>query len=485
MNCMAEQTLKDKTARGLFWGFLNSGAMQLLNAVFGIVLARLLSQEDYGLIGMLTIFTAIASSLQESGFISALIGRKNANGTDFNSVFWFNISVSAAIYVLFFLCAPLLAAFYNEPILTSLFRYYSLGFFIASFSIVPRAILLKEMKQKELAVISVLSLVISGSVGITMAFMGFAYWGLATQSICYVASVSILSWCYAAWKPSFEISMQPVREMFGFSSRMLVTNIFNQLNQNIFSVVLGKIYTKHEVGIYNQANKWNCMGTSIISGMVQGVAQPMFVKMGDDPERLRRALSKMLRFTAFVSFPAMFGLALVAPEFIEILLGAKWLSSAQLLRIICIGGAFLPLSLLFSNFIISRGKSGIYMWNTIAQGLALLAAILLIHFMGGGIFAMVWAYVGITVLWLCIWSIFARREIGFPFVQLLKDLLPFMLLAAASMLFTAYVTSRIGSIYLLLPLRIVIAAAVYLSLLYLCGAKILRECLDYLFKKTR
>lgn len=481
----AENTLKDKTAKGFLWAFLNNGTMQVLNVIFGIVLARNLSQDDYGLIGMLTIFTAIASSLQDSGFVTALTNKKDATFTDYNSVFWFNISVSACIYIIFFLCAPLVSDFYDEPLLTPLFRYYSLGFFAASFSIVPRAILFKQIKQKELAIVTVVALLISGTVGVLMVLNGMAYWGLATQSIVYTSVVSVLSWIISGWRPSFSVTMRPVREMFGFSCKMLITYIFNQVNQNIFSVVLGKIYTKSEVGIYNQANKWNTMGASTINGMVQGVAQPAFVQVGDDLERFRRVFSKMLRFTCFVSFPAMLGLALVAPEFIVVLITEKWLPSASLMRILCIAGSFLPIATLYFNVIISRGKSSIYMWNIIAQGITILAAILLIHYLGGTITTMVWAYVAITVGWIGVWNYFVWREIRFTLWQTLRDIVPFFVISAVTMLITYYITQGISNVYLLLASRIVLAAAIYLLAMWLCGAKILKESIAYLLKKGK
>lgn len=481
---MAE-SLKDKTAKGFLWGFLNNSTMQVLNAVFGVILARKLSQNDYGLIGMMAIFTAIAASLQDSGFVSALTNRKNPTHQDYNSVFWFNIGVSACMYILFFCSAPLLAIFYNEPLLTPLFQYYSLAFFAASFSIVPRAILFKQIRQKELAVVTIVALFLSGIVGVSMAFMDMAYWGLATQSICYTALVSIISWYISGWRPSLQITFQPIREMFGFSSRMLLTNIFNQLNNNIFAVVLGRFYTKSEVGLYNQANKWNTMGASTITGMVQGVAQPAFVQVGDDVQRLRRVFSKMLRFTCFVSFPAMFGLALVAPEFIVILITDKWLGSAMLMRILCVGGAFLPITALYQNIIVSRGKSQTYMWNTIAQGLTILTSILLIHFMGGDIELMVYTYVAIVILWIGIWNYFVWREIRFSLIQTLRDILPFMVITTATMIVTYYATLGISNIYILLATRIAVATAIYLLLMWVCGAKILRECAGYILKKNR
>lgn len=480
---MAEQ-LKDKTAKGLLWGFLNNSTMQVLNAVFGIVLARLLSQDDYGLIGMLTIFTSIAASLQDSGFVSALTNKKDATHRDYNSVFWFNIGMSSCLYALFFLTAPLLALFYHEPLITPLFRYYSLAFLAASFSIVPRAMLFKQLRQKELAIISVISLIISGTVGVTMAFMGMAYWGIATQGIMFTLSVSVLSWAFSGWRPSRQVSFQPIREMLGFSSKMLITNIFNQINQNIFSLVLGRYYTKSEVGHFNQANKWNMMGASTITGMVQGVAQPTFVQVGDDRERLCRAFSKMLRFTCFVAFPAMFGLALIAPEFIVILITEKWLPSARLMQMLCIAGAFMPIATLYFNIIISRGKSDVYMWNVIAQGSVILLTILAINKLGYGIETMVWAYVAITIMWIAVWNYFVWREIGFSIMQTLRDITPFLVVAALSMVVACFVTQQIANIYLLLIAKVIVAAALYLGTMWLMGAKIMRECIGYLLKRS-
>lgn len=479
---MAEN-LKDKAAKGFFWAALNNGAMQILNAVFGIVLARKLDEDDYGLIGMLAIFTLIANSLQDSGFVTALTNKKDATHRDYNSVFWFNVCVSACLYVLFFLGATLIADFYNEPLLVSLSRYCFFGFFIASFSIVPRAILFKQIKQKELAVMGLVSLVVSGTVGIIMAYNGMAYWGLATQTITFNLCVSILSWILSGWKPSMKVSFQPIREMFGFSSKMLITNIVNQVNNNIFAVVLGRFYDKNVVGRYNQANKWNTMGASTITGMVQGVAQPTFVQVGDDKERLCRAFSKMLRFTCFVSFPVMFGLSLVAPEFIEALITDKWLKSANLMRVLCIGGAFLPIATLYFNMIISRGKSNVYMWNVISQGITILTAVLCIQFCGGTVEMMVWAYVGIVIVWVAIWHYFVWREIGLNSVQAIKDIMPFLAIAAATMFATYFLTQGIDNVYVLLVSRIFVAAIIYFAVLWILGANILKECLNFLLKK--
>ena len=181
------------------------------------------------------------------------------------------------------------------------------------------------------------ALAISGTVGVLLAVNGFSYWGIATQNIVYVSVLTILYWFYSPWRPSFHFDFRPIKSMLSFSSRLLITNIFGHINYNILSVVLGKYYSGQAVGDFNQANKWNYMGYSVIVGMINGVAQPVLVNVSDDTERQKRVFRKMLRFTAFISFPCMFGLSLIAPELITIAITSKWSESASILQILCIG----------------------------------------------------------------------------------------------------------------------------------------------------
>ena len=297
-----EQSLKQKTAKGLFWGGLSSSVQQLLGLLFGVVLGRLLDPADYGMIGMLAIFPAIASALQESGFVAALANREKVSDKDYNAVFWFSISFSAVLYILLYSSAPLIAKFYDTPELTSLARFSFLSFFIASFGIAPRALLFRNLKVKENTIISLSSLFLSGIVGIILAANGFAYWGLAIQTMTFVVIGTALNWYFAHWKPSFRIDFSPIREMFGFSSKMLITQVFIIINQNLFSVLLGKFYTKQEVGDFSQANNWNNKGHALITGMINGVTQPVLASVANDPQRQAAVFHKMLRFTAFISF---------------------------------------------------------------------------------------------------------------------------------------------------------------------------------------
>ena len=344
-----EETLKEKTAKGLFWGGLNNGVQQVLNLVFGIFLARLLSQSDYGMVGMLTVFSALAGALQDGGFISALNRKKDVSHKDYNAVFWTNVSVSFLLYIVLFLCAPLIAQFYGIPQLTPLARFIFIGLFISSFGIVPGAIMYRNMMVKQQAIGTFVALIISGTLAVFLAYRGFAYWGIAIQTVVYVTLVQLMRFYFTRWYPTLPVDFSPIKEMIGFSSKLIITSVFNIINGNIFPILLGKLYTPREVGNFTQANKWSNMGGTLVGSMVGGIAQPVFAKTDDDVVRQKRVFRKLLRFTAFISFPAMFGLALVAKEFIVILLTEKWLESALMMQMLCIAGAFTPISALFNN----------------------------------------------------------------------------------------------------------------------------------------
>lgn len=478
---MAESSLKEKTAKGLLWGGLSNGAQQLLNLFFGIFLARLLTPEDYGMVGMLSIFSLIAGSLQESGFTAALANKREVSHKDYNAVFWFSTGLSACLYLILFFCAPLIARFYQRPELTALARYSFLGFFVASLGIAHSAYLFRNLMVKQKALSVTIGLMASGTVGVTMAWLGFAYWGIATQSIVYVGVINLCYWCFSPWHPSLSFDLSPLKGMIAFSSKLLVTNIFNHINNNIFSVILGKFYSGQEVGYFTQANKWNYMGHSLISGTVNSVAQPVLSSLSNDRGCQQRAFRKMLRFTAFLSFPSMLGLSLIAPELITITITDKWLPSAAILQILCIGGAFIPVVNLYSNLIISKGRSDVYLWNTVCLSMVQLGVMLLLY--PYGIHTMVQVYVGINIGWLLVWHWFVWREIQLSLWLALKDVLPFAVIAAGVMAVTFYATSGIQNLYLLMAAKIVMAAILYSAILWLSGSVTFRESLRYIIKR--
>lgn len=475
------ESLKEKTAKGLLWGGISNGMQQLLNLFFGIFLARLLTPDDYGMVGMLSIFSLIASSIQESGFISALINKKDIKHEDYNAAFWFSTLTSLCLYTILFFCAPLIARFYNQPELTALARYSFISFVLSSISISHSAYLHKNLIVKQKAIAGITALIISGIVGVTLAYNGFSYWGIVTQNITYIGTVMIEYWFICPWRPTFQLNFSPLKEMIPFSSKILATNIFNHLNNNIFSVILGKFYSEKEVGFYNQANKWNSMGYSLVSGMINGVAQPVLTQVTNDRERQLRVFRKMMRFTAFVAFPAMFGLSLIAPELITITITDKWMGSAQILRLLCISGAFIPITGLCSNLVISKGKSNIYMWNAIALGLLQLLVMCTIY--PYGIHTMIITYISINIAWLLVWHYFVWREIRYRFIHLLMDIVPFLAIAGGVMIATHFLTLNIDNIHLLFVSKIAIAGLLYLLIMWMSGAKTFKESIQYLKKK--
>lgn len=478
---MPASSLKQSAASGLFWGFINNGMQQLLNLFFGIFLARLLTPADYGMVGMLSVFSFIAASIQESGFIAALANKKTVEHRDFNAVFWFSTLVSFSLYWLLFFLAPLIARFYHNPELVPLARYSFIGFFISGLGIVPTAYLFRNLQVKQKAVGTILALVLSGVTGVLLAYYGFSYWGIATQSLVYISVLTVYVWCSCPWRPTFHFDFSPLKDMLAFGSKLLFTNIFNHINNNLFAIILGRFYSEREVGQFNQANKWNYMGHSLVSGMVGSVAQPLFAKIAEDTERQCRVFRKMLRFTSFISFPAMFGLSFVAPELITIMITDKWLPSAHILQLLAVSGAFLPIVSLCSNLLISKGKSDTYLGCTVALGVLQLVVMLLSY--PYGLYRMVFLFVGINILWLSVWFYFVYREIQLGFLAVLKDTLPFIFLSVVAMGGAYLATRNVDNLYLLLILKIVVAAVIYILLMWLSKAVTFRECLDYLLHK--
>lgn len=483
MDSHNNQSLKEKTAKGLFWGGVSNGMQQLLNLLFGIVLGRMLSPSDYGMVGMLTVFSAIAAALQEGGFISALTNRKEATQRDFNAVFWFSLACSLTLYLLLFWAAPWIAAFYQTPQLVPLARLSFLGFVISSLSIAPRACLFKQMRTKETTLISLSSLLVSGVTGIVLAACGFAYWGIALQSITFVTVMTLLNFRFSRWRPDRSFDFRPIHEMIGFSSKIIVTNIFTIINNNLFSVLLGKFYSVREVGNFTQANKWNTMGYTCITGMISGIAQPVLAQVADDRSRQLAVFRKLLRFTAFVSFPAMLGLSIVSHELIVLALTEKWLPAAGMLQLLCLWGAFVPLATLFSNLIISRGRSSIYMGSTVCLCVVQLGVACLMR--PYGLEWMLRLFVAVHIGWIAVWFAFVHREIGLTLGQMLKDVSPYLLLSVLLTAGTYCVARPLDSLYLRLLLSVLLVAGLYALVLWRWQSVIFRETLQFLFRRGK
>ena len=362
------ETLKEKTAKGLFWGGMNNGVQQLLGLAFGIILGRLLDPSDYGMTAMLAVFSVIANELQASGFKTGLINMKAPTHNDYNAVFWFNIIAGVVIYIVLFFCAPLIANYYHQPKLIPLSRYVFLGFVFSSFGMAQSAYMTKQMQIKQIAKCGMTATLTSSFVCVILAALGFGYWALATQYLLFIAINTLLLWYYSPWRPTFQVNFEPIKRLFPFSFRIMLSAIFTQVNSNIMNLLLGRYYGETNTGHYNQAYQWSSKCFLLVGSMMRQVDQTVLVGLHEERERQLQVLRKMTRFTAFVSFPLLLGLGLVSHEFIILAIGEKWAFSASLLPYLCLCGAFMPLSALLTDAIISQHRSDIYLWNTVVLG---------------------------------------------------------------------------------------------------------------------
>lgn len=477
---MGEKTLKEKTATGLLWGAVNNFTTQLLMALIGIVLGRLLSPHEYGMVGMLAIFSAIAGSLQESGFTAALTNLKQATHREYNAVFWFSTAVSISLYLILYISAPLIARFFHQPELVSLSRLVFASFVVAGIGTAHSAYMFRNMLNREKAVINIIALLLSGAVGITLALNDYSYWSLAWQQFVYICIIDLGRLYYVRWLPSLHIDLTPIREMFGFSSKLLITNIINQVNNNLLSFIFGRLYTTTLLGNYTQAAKWNSIGYYFISGTIQQVAQPVLVSVNDKGDQQLNVFRKLLRFTAFLSMPAMLGLALIA-NFVVLLLGEQWAGSVPLLRILCISGAFIPIHTIYQNLFISHGRSNTYMWANLTQVLTRLGVVLI--FGQFSMTIMVTAYAIMLILWTGVWQQLTHQLIGLRLTDMLKDICPFLLASIICIGAAYFATQSIHQPVIQLVARIIIAAALYVGIMKLAHIKIFDECIQFIFKR--
>lgn len=480
----SSQPLKERTEKSLFWSMLNNGTLQLLNILFGVVLARLLTPGDYGIVGVLTIFTLIAGNLQSSGFTQALINLKPPKPEDYNSVFWFNVIVSVVLYTILWFCAPLIAAFFHQPVLVDVSRFVFLAFLISSLGIAHAAYMSKNMMNREIAIINLIALLCSGATGIILAFNGYAYWSLAWQQVIYITVLNIGRYYFVKWRPIFKIDFGPVKRMFGFAVNILFTNIINTLSGQILTFIFGRFFPITQVGNFTQANKWNTQANTFVSGTLTQVVQTVLVSVNDDKERQKRIFRKMIRFTAFVTFPVMLGLALVANEFVIVVLGNKWLDCIPLLQVLCMAGAFIPFYTVYQHLAIGCNRGDLYLWCNVGQIVLQIGLILLCYYLfSQSIIVVVTVYSIFIILWLAAWQVAAKHLINLKWSEAFLDIVPFLLITVAVFAITYFATLFIHNNVLLLITKVILGAALYIIVMKLAKVKIFDECWQFMRKK--
>lgn len=353
-------SLKQKTITALLWSAFERFSQQGLKLVITIILARYLFPEDYGLIGMLTVFIAIGEKFIESGFGQALIQNQDVTHIDKCSVFYFNIGVGILTAGLLWLLAPWIATFYNQSLLIPLTRIMSLNLVLNSLGTVQFALLTKQIDFKTQAKISILENVISGAIGITMAYNGYGIWSLVARSISGNFIRIVVVWIKTTWRPTWDFSLNSLQQMFGFGSRLLLSGIIGALFSNIYIIIIGKIFPVAVLGYYSQAKKLQQIPVKSICSMIGRVTFPVFSSIQSNKPLLKSNFRKELISLVLIVFPLMIGIAVLAKPVISILLTDKWLPCVPYLQLMCVIGAMLPLHVINLNVLKALGHSDLY-----------------------------------------------------------------------------------------------------------------------------
>ncbi|MDE6669618.1 MAG: lipopolysaccharide biosynthesis protein, partial [Muribaculaceae bacterium] len=354
---MTEPSLKLKTARTLKWNTIDRVATQVLYAVVGVVLANVLSQEDFGLVGALLVFQAFATILTDSGLGAALLQKKDPTNADYSTVFWVNLILSVTIYVVLWIGAPLIPRVFKGAMeLIPLSEVMFLSFVINGLAIVQVNKLMKRMDIRQLAVANILALTGSGVIGIWLAFAGYGAWALVWQTVSMALIKCIWLWATGHWWPG-RFQLASLRSLWRVGISVLATSALNTFCQHIYTFIIGAFYSMRDVGIYTQADKWSKMGSASISQILTASFVPLLSRVQDDPDSFRRYVSRANRFTAFILFPAMLGLAAVGAPLFHTLFGHKWDAAILLFQILTIRGIFIVLISLYSNYLLALGYS--------------------------------------------------------------------------------------------------------------------------------
>lgn len=354
-------SVKSKLIHGVAWNFIEKLLVKAASFAIGVILARLLSPSDYGLMGMLAIFLSVSSVFIEGGFAKALIQRQNCQDIDYSTAFVTNVSLSLVIYVVLFLTAPLIADFYDEPILIPLTRVLALTIVLGSFNIVQRAKLMANVDFKSLAQINVMSILVTGAIGIGMAYQGFGVWALVGQAVGSTLFLIFIFPFYSKWKPSLRFSKESFSHLFGFGSKLMITGVYSVIFNNIATFCIGKVYKSKELGYYTRGSQFSDLISFTVNDVLGTVTFPVLSELQNDRDRLVAVYRKSLFVTAMIIFPVMVLCALLAYPLVLILLTEKWLPCVVLMQWLCLARMFTPLSALNMNILNAVGRSDLFM----------------------------------------------------------------------------------------------------------------------------
>lgn len=414
--------LKTKTAKGVGWGFADNILGLGITAAANIILARILSPADFGIIGMTAIFMTLSTSLVDSGFTGALTRKKDAVKADFDTVFYFNLAVSCLLYAVLFFCSPFIARFFREPILIPVIRILGISLVINAFGIVQKIILVRRIDFRTQAWISLVSSFAAAVAAVAMAFYGFGVWSLVVLQVGKLAVNTILLWSVSKWHPGLCFSRKSFRDMFSFGGRLLITSIISTIWSEMYSFIIGKMYSSSVLGQYSRADKVKNMVTSNVSSVMQKVSYPVLASIQDEGERQINVYRKVLKTTVLISFTAVFGVWAVAGPFILTVFGDQWFPAVGYLRIMCFSGLFLPLMMCSANVINADGRSDITLVLEILK-----TVMGLIPVVFGIIFSvetLLWSMVGVSFILFVVHAAYVSKVIHYSVGRQLADILP-------------------------------------------------------------
>ncbi len=419
---MPADDMKSKAASGLAWTSFEKVGQEVIQFVIGIIIARILAPEDFGVVGMTAIFLALANTIVDSGFGSALIQKKDRTEADYSTCFYFNILVGLAIYGILWIVAPWIADFYRTPILTDVVRVLGIAFIINSLSISQTARMTAEMQFRQMSVITIVAQLVTGLVGLVLAMTGWGVWALVFQQIASGAVRLIGMEIALKWVPSLQFSRQSLRHLFGFGSKILCSSIINTVYNNLYTLVIGRAFLPSDVGYYTRANQTAALPTNSLTQVVMKVAYPMMAQVQDDVERLRNAYTKFLRAQLFVIFPVLLGIAALAEPLFLVLLGEKWLPAVPLLQVLCLGMLFDPLTVINLNILYVKGRTDLVLrLELIKKPIAFLILFLSLNF------GLMWLCAGRALYCLIAYAFncyYTGRFIGMGFWRQIVIILP-------------------------------------------------------------
>ena len=460
-------SLKDKTVKGVIWSAVDRFSAQGIQFVFSILIARLLVPEDYGVIAMLNIFLAVSQTFIDSGFGTALIRKIDRTETDFSTVFYFNIAVAVFFYLGLFFAAPAIANFYNAPLLVPVTRVTAINLVIGSLSGIHNAKLSIAIDFKSRAKISIVSAVLTGAVGLWMAYSGYGVWALVVQTVFAGIIRTIMLWIIVKWYPKLVFSWKSFKEMFSFGSKLLASGLLDTIYNNIYPLVIGKVFSPTTLGVYSKANSLAQFPSSNITSVLQSVTFPVLSTIQNEEDRLAAAYKRFLRIAAFVVFPLMMGLSAVADPFIRLALTDKWEGAIYLLQIICFWMMWYPIHAINLNILQVKGRSDYFLKLEIIKKVQ--GVIVLCVTVPMGIVAMCYGSLISSIICLIWNTYYTKKLLGYGFFAQMKDLFPVIMHSLAMWLLVSVIVHFMPNLWLKLIVG-VLSGMVY----YIVGAYLMK-----------